>query len=240
MSTSHHPQMVYHFWMAAFAPEADRIVRQLRDEIIEGVRSPGSRLVERDLAAEMGVSRVPVRDALKALVAEGLATPRPRTWTMVREFSDADVDDLIEVRSALETLAFRLAAVRRTDAQLAQLGAQLDREHRAARIGDARAARRAGADFHETVVSMAANRLLSELFAGTRSRMRWLLGQHSELQLMADEHSALHRALVDRDLGGVALLAESHLVTSREAAQRHRHAEFSRDSSARAAVVPGE
>lgn len=224
--------MVYHFRVPGFAPEADRIVRQLQDEIIDGVRPPGSRLVERDLATEMGVSRVPVRDALKTLVTEGLATSRPRTWTTVREFSDADIDDLIEVRSALETLAFRLAAQRRTEQQLIRLREHLDLERRSARTGDGRTARRAGADFHETVVAMAGNSLLSELFTSTRSRMRWLLGQHSELGLMAQEHAALCQALVDRDVDRVALLAQSHLVTSRSAARRHRQAESSSTSQA--------
>lgn len=210
--------MVYHLAVPDFTPEADRVTRRLRDEIIDGVRPPGSRLVERDLAADMGVSRVPVRDALKALVTEGLATPRPRTWTTVREFTDADIEDLIEVRSALENMAFRLAAERRSDAQLAELAAQLAAEQAAAAAGDERTAHRAGADFHETVVEMAANRLLSELFAATRSRMRWLLGQHTELETMAAEHAELYRALAERDVSAVAELAEAHLVTSRRAA----------------------
>lgn len=70
-----------------FEPESERVTRQLRDEIIDGVREPGSKLVERELAAELGVSRLPVREALKALVTEGLVTPRPRTWAVVREFT---------------------------------------------------------------------------------------------------------------------------------------------------------
>ena len=214
--------MVYHFRVPDFTAEADRVTRRLRDEIIDGVRPPGARLVERDLAADMGVSRVPVRDALKALVTEGLVTPRPRTWTTVREFTDADIEDLIEVRSALENMAFRLAAERRTDAQLVELAAHLAAGQGAAGAGDERAAHRAGADFHETVVEMAANRLLSELFAVTRSRMRWLLGQHSELEAMAAEHADLYRALADRDVSAVGALAEAHLVTSRRAAHAHR------------------
>ena len=116
---------------AAFAPEAERVAAVLRDQIIDGARAPGSRLVERDLAAEMAVSRIPVRDALRVLVAEGLVTPRPRTWAVVRTFTAADIDELIEVRSALETLAFRRAAERGSADQLAELGAHLAAEQRA-------------------------------------------------------------------------------------------------------------
>jgi DNA-binding GntR family transcriptional regulator len=229
--------MVYHFWMTSdraagvadragleFESEADRVAHVLRDQIVDGARGPGDRLVERDIAAEMGVSRIPVRDALKTLVAEGLATPRPRTWAVVRTFTEADIDDLIEVRSALETLAFRRAAERGSADQLAALAGDLAAERQAAADGDARAARRAGADFHETVVAMAHNGLLTELFETTRSRMRWLLGQHSDLTTMVDEHAALYRALAVRDGDLAAALAEAHLVTSHRAVQAHRRA----------------
>lgn len=201
----------------AFASEADRVAHAVRDQIIDGTRAPGARLVERDIAAELAVSRIPVRDALKQLTAEGLVTPRPRTWAVVRTFTDADVEDLLEVRSAVETLTFRLAADRGSDEQLAVLREQLQEERVAAAAGDARRARAAGADFHETVVSMARNTVLSEWYATTRSRMRWLLGQHTALAEMAEEHAALYRALADHDSDRAGALAAAHLVTSRRA-----------------------
>jgi len=207
---------------ATFAPEAERVAAVLRDQIVDGERAPGSRLVERDLAAEMAVSRIPVRDALRVLVAEGLVTPRPRTWAVVRTFTTADIDELIEVRSALETLAFRLAAERGSADQLAELGGHLADEQRAVKEGDPQRARRAAADFHETVIAMAANRLLSELFVSTGSRIRWLLGQHSDMATMATEHAELYRALVERDAERAGTLAEAHLVTSRRAVFEHR------------------
>lgn len=205
-----------------FEPEADRVVRILRDQIIDGSRPPGSRLVERELAAEMGVSRIPVRDAIRQLAAEGLVAPRPRTWAVVRRFTAGDIEELIEVRSALEVLAFRLAAQRRSPDQLSELRQALLTEQRAASAGDVRTAREAGADFHELVVTMAGNRLLSELFASTRSRMRWLLAQHSELAPMAAEHEALYRAVAGGDGERAVALAEAHLVTSRRAALAER------------------
>ncbi|RXR26187.1 GntR family transcriptional regulator [Oerskovia turbata] len=207
-----------------FEPEADRVARIVREQIIDGDRAPGDRLVERDLAAELGVSRVPVRDALKVLIAEGLVTPRPRTWAVVRTFTDADVDDLIEVRSALETLTFRLAADRRTPDAVAALEAVLDREARAAREHDAKAAHRAGADFHELVATTAASPLLDEIGALTASRLRWLLGQHLDLQEMVDEHRALLAAIRAGDGQEAARLAVGHVQTSRDAARARRAA----------------
>ena len=145
-----------------FQPEAERVTEVLREQIIEGHRRPGSRLVERDIAEELGVSRVPVREALRNLVGEGLATPRPRTWAVVRDFTPADVEDLMEVRSALETLAIRLAAQRRTPAQVDRLNELVERARAAAERDDAVTARRAGADFHDELTVMADNAVLVE------------------------------------------------------------------------------
>ncbi|GAA2889649.1 GntR family transcriptional regulator [Streptomyces mexicanus] len=205
-----------------FMPESERVTRQLRDEILDGVRRPGSRLVERELAESLGVSRLPVREALKTLVSEGLVTPRPRTWAVVREFTASDVADLDEVRAALEPLAFRLAAQRHTRAGLEQLRAALDTELAAARAGDAVRARRAAADFHQTVTALAANELLTELERVLRSRLRWLLSQHDDLLGIAREHQTLYDAIAARDVDHIETLVRDHLATSRNAVIGHR------------------
>lgn len=203
-----------------YVSEAGRVARIVREQIVDGARPPGSRLVERDLATELGVSRVPVREALAVLAAEGLVTPRPRTWAVVRTFTPDDVEHLIEVRSALEPLTFRLAAERCTPEQVAVLAAALDRQEHAARTGDATGARRAAADFHEAAAATAANPVLDEIAGLTASRMRWLLGQHEDLAEMVAEHRALLDAIRDGDGERAANLAIRHLRTSREAAAR--------------------
>jgi DNA-binding GntR family transcriptional regulator len=208
--------------MMRFESESERVTRRLRDEILDGVRAPGDRLVERELAAELGVSRVPVRDALRALVGEGLVTPRPRSWAVVREFAASDVADLNEVRGAVEPLAFRLAAARRTRTGLDRLRTAVDAELTAARAGDAMRAHRAAADFHEIVTSLAANELLSELDRTMRSRMRWLLGQHRDLITIAEQHAELYAAIADRDVARVDALAAEHLATGQAMAREAR------------------
>jgi DNA-binding GntR family transcriptional regulator len=199
----------------AFEPESVRVVRRLRDEIVSGIRRPGDRLVEREIADELGVSRVPVRDALRTLTSEGLVTPRPRSWAIVREFTASDVADLNEVREALEGLTFRLAAQRRTREGLERLRGAVDAELAAARDGDAVAARRAAADFHEVVTSLAANDLLEEMERPLRSRMRWLLAQHEDLMTIAEQHEALYAAIADRDVDRIGELVTEHLATGR-------------------------
>ena len=203
--------------MSPDRPETERVAAALREQIIDGTRPPGSKLVERDLAAELGTSRVPVREALAVLVGEGLVTPRPRTWAVVRTFDDDDVRDLLLVRSAIETLAFRLAAERATADQLEALGAILAREERAAEQGRATQAHRAAGDFHDQVAAMAASPLLTEITGVTASRMRWMLGQHRDLAAMAREHRALLEAIAAGDAELAGRLAVEHLHTSAQA-----------------------
>lgn len=195
-------------------PESARVVRRLRDEILDGARAPGSRLVERDIAEALAVSRVPVRDALKALEAEGLVTLRPRTWAIVREFTPSDIADLNEVRSAVEVLTLRLVAQRHTREELARLRATVDAELAAAEAGDPVAARRAAADFHEVATELSGNLLLREWMQVIRSRMRWLMAQHDDLLHIAREHEALYDAIARRDVERVSELATNHLANT--------------------------
>ncbi|WP_067249549.1 GntR family transcriptional regulator [Microbacterium resistens] len=211
--------------------ESTRVASWLRDAILDGERAPGSRLIERDLAAEIGVSRVPVRDALKELDAEGLVELRPRTWAVVREFTDADMTDLDEVRGVLEPLAFRLAAERHRREGLERLHRCLTAEQRAARAGDDVLARRAAADFHEIVTDLSENDLLRAMMRSIRSRLRWALSQHSDVQHMGDEHLGLFDAVRLRDGDRAAELAAAHIASSRREREAHAAAVRTRAES---------
>ncbi len=202
--------------------ESDRITSAIRDEILDGIRPPGSRLIERDLAAEYEVSRIPVRDALKVLDAEGLVELRPRTWAVVRDLSDADLADLDEVRAVLEPLAFRLAAERHRRDGLDRLRRALDAEQAGAREDDPVSSRRSAADFHEIVTDLAENRLLQDMMRGVRSRLRWALSQHDDLHHMSNEHAGLFEAISARDGARAAELARRHVETSRAGRIAHR------------------
>jgi DNA-binding GntR family transcriptional regulator len=210
-------------------PEAVRVAARLRDEILDGVRAAGSKLVERDIASELGVSRVPVRDALKMLDTEGLVMLRPNTWAVVREFTPSDIADLHEVREGLESLSFRLAAQRHTREGLERLRSALLSEQTSAERGDVVAARRAAADFHELVIELAGNRLLSEVESTLSSRMRWLLGQHDDVAEVAQQHAELFDAIAMRDADRVVQLAVEHLTTSRWRQAQHQDAVRSSD-----------
>ncbi|RII42534.1 GntR family transcriptional regulator [Galactobacter valiniphilus] len=206
--------------------EAERAAATLRDQIVDGERLPGSRLVERDLAAELGVSRLPIREALRALTNEGLVTPRPRTWAVVREFSEQDIDDLQQVRAALEPLAFAGLAATRTAEDLKRLRAILARHAEAASRGDVAASHREAAAFHTVALELSPNGLVGEVGALLASRLRWMLSQHDDLLAVTDEHEELYAAIEAGDPERARALAEEHLVSSARRAEEHGRAAY--------------
>lgn len=204
---------------AAGELESVRVTRILRDDIILGRRLPGSRLVERDIAAELDVSRLPVREAIRALVGEGVVVARPRTWAVVREFTERDIQDFGEVREAIETLIFVFAAQRHTEEGIARLRSAYEREVVAAAADDAEAARIAAAEFHEIAAGLAGNEMLSELIGVFVTRLRWLFGQHDDLPAMAEEHRVILDAVIARDEDALRILIPRHLASGQVAAE---------------------
>lgn len=200
--------------------ESVRVTRILRDDIILGRRAPGSRLVERDIAAELNVSRLPVREAIRTLVGEGVVVARPRTWAVVREFTQRDIQDFGEVREAIETLIFVFAAQRHSAAGLARLRAAYEREHAAALAGDVEAARMAAGEFHEIAADLAGNEMLGELIGVFVTRLRWLFGQHDDLMAMAEEHRLILEAVAERDVETLEWLIPRHLANGQATAAR--------------------
>lgn len=107
--------------MDSYQPLRDVIFETLRKAIVSGDIKPGERLMEVSLANQMGVSRTPVREAIRRLEAEGLVTMTPRKGTHVSELSVKDIMDVLEVRTVLDKLATELAAKRMQPAQLKAL-----------------------------------------------------------------------------------------------------------------------
>ena len=125
------------------------VSEQIRGRILDGTLKPGERLVEDRLSAELGVSRVPVREALRGLSAEGLVRLLPRRGATVVEVTPADVAELVEVRALLEGLNARLAAQRHDPEIIALLRETLERGNEAARTAAPEELARLNAEFHE-------------------------------------------------------------------------------------------
>lgn len=200
--------------------ESARVARVLRDDIVMGRRPPGSRLVERDIATELKVSRLPVREAIRALVSEGIVISRPRTWAVVREYTLDDVRDFAEMRLMIETMLFVYAAERHDEEGLAQLLRVLETEEQAARDGDLTAAQTAAGTFHEYMAVLAGNDVLLELAGVFATRVRWIFGLYEDPVAMAAAHRELFSAIATRDVESVRGLLAEHLDAGREAAER--------------------
>jgi DNA-binding GntR family transcriptional regulator len=194
---------------------------RIRLQIIDGTLSPGSRLVERNLAAELGVSRVPVREALRDLVAEGYAIDRATRGIEVRGYPAAEVDELFEIRGALEALLLRHALDGLPAGGEAALRDCLLKAQAALDAGDSAAAVGANAHFHEVLADVAAGPMLRETLLGIRDRMRWLLRRHGNPAEIHAEHEQLLDAIVSAHTPGGRERAEAlfrqHLSTSRAA-----------------------
>lgn len=137
--------------LGAQKPLSDRVYEALRDAIIDGRLEPGQWLRQEALAQELGVSQMPIREALKRLVAEGLAERMPYRGVRVVEFSPGDIADMCTVRLILESLAVRFATPHLTAEQIAQLKQNL-REAATCTAPDQMARRRQLNDeFHLTI-----------------------------------------------------------------------------------------
>ncbi|WP_079576368.1 GntR family transcriptional regulator [Krasilnikoviella flava] len=200
--------------------------RSLRETAYETIKAriigldlhPGQRLVERDIAAELGVSRVPLREALQQLESEGLVILVPRQGALVAPFTREDVEQIFEVRESVEVLAFRLAALRRTTADLEAMATAVQAARHALDAHDDAATAAANAGFHAAVVQACGNALLRSMLAPLDARVRWLfhLTKQRDTREQCEEHAAMLAAIEARDAETVGALAQRHVASGRE------------------------
>ncbi|MFE6995908.1 GntR family transcriptional regulator [Microbacterium sp. NPDC057659] len=194
--------------------ESERVTRVLRDDIVLGRRLPNSRLVERDIAAELHVSRLPVREAIRRLNVEGIVLSRPRTWAVVRDFTAHDVRELGVVRIAIENAAFAVAAENWEADGLAGVVALLAEEEEAARSGDVVQTNLASGRFHRAVVELSGNQMINEVMRVFETRFRRAFGRNADLSAHIGAHHAIVEALAERDAARVCELNRAHLQSA--------------------------
>ena len=195
---------------------ADGAYEAIRGSIIRGDFGPGDRLVETRLAAEMGVSRAPVREALKRLVEEQLVVERPRYGTFVREFTDRDFADIYNLLGAMESLAARLIV--RGSVPLGPLRELVEEMGRAAKEGDFVGVVDAEVRFHEELCAVAGNRYLSSVFHSLSGLVRMALSlddaTYEDLADVATEHVPLLEALGSGEEARAVFAVQSHLCAT--------------------------
>ncbi len=202
------------------------VSEQIRGRILAGTLKPGERLVEDRLSAELGVSRVPVREALRGLSAEGLVTLLPRRGATVVEVTPESVAELVEVRALLEGLNAKLAAQRHDPEIIEQLKDTLARGNQAAKTGTAEELARLNAEFHERLTVASRNTVLSEVMRGLRERtsIAFAINGRARARDDWDEHAGVLAAVIAGDAELASLLANRH-VQNAAAAFARQHAE---------------
>jgi DNA-binding GntR family transcriptional regulator len=197
----------------------DEVVSRLRHMLVEGEIPPGMRVPERALCAAFGISRTPLREALKVLAAEGQVVLLPNRGARAAKLTSKDMRDLFEVCEGLEAIAGELACRRISDDDLRQLLRLHEemRQHFEAR--DLVPYYRCNRSIHETIVRASDNAVLVQLYDSVTARIRgaryvapmppdhWVLAMH--------EHDAIMNALMRRD--GIALshILQTHLRNKR-------------------------
>ncbi|SDG87448.1 transcriptional regulator, GntR family [Pseudonocardia oroxyli] len=196
----------------------DSTYAELRRRIVTLAYQPGERLVERDLAAELQVSRIPLREALQQLQSDGLVVLVPRQGAIVAPFTADDVRDLFDVRESLEVLAVRLAATRVAEPGLGRLREQMALAEAAIARGDDPETAAANSGFHRVLVDMAANPLLSAMMGPLAARTQWLfaLTHRRDLVLQCEEHHDIYAAVAGGEADLAARLMFEHVTSGRQ------------------------
>lgn len=190
----------------------------IRARIVSGEFPPGHRLKERDLSAELGISRIPIREAVRDLSTEGFVTLLPRRGAVVTELVPEVLDYIFEVRMALEVTECVLAAQRATDEEILLMRACVEAERDALDRGDNDAVHTANDEFHEVLVAMGHNPVLAQVMEPLRNRIHWLLRQNQDAEAICSEHAEIAEAIADRDVERARRLAQTHVETSRRVA----------------------
>ena len=186
---------------------------QIRGQILDGRLKPGERLVEDRLSAELGVSRVPVREALLGLSMEGLVRLAPNRGATVAEVTPELVAELVEVRTLLEALNARLAARRHDPEIVALLQDTLRRGNAAAQSGSPDRLARLNGEFHERLAEASRNSVLTDIMRSLRERTNLAFSINGASRARDDwkEHAGILAAVIDGDEELAALLASRHV-----------------------------
>lgn len=202
----------------AYKPLREIVSDALRQAIRDGILPPGERLMEIPLAEELGVSRTPIREAIRILEQEGLIVMIPRRGTYVADMSLKDVTEVFELRSILEELAAELAAERITNEEIEALEQHLVEIGNYMNENNLDKVVQADILFHEILYKASRNDRLVEMINNLREqtlRFRTLsMSQTGRLAKTWDEHRQLVEAISDRDVERARQIARIHMEES--------------------------
>lgn len=207
---------------------SDHVFRRIQAAIVRGEISPGSKISEPELARAYGISRGPLREAIRRLEGQRLLVRVPHAGARVVSLSPVELLELYEIRESLEGMACRLAAERMTEAQIDELRQVLDTHERdeAFKAGRGYYQQEGDFDFHYRIIQGSGNRTLSnllcnELYQLVRMyRIQFSATPNRPRQAFAEHHRILD-AIADRDGELAELLMRRHIAASKRNVERH-------------------
>ncbi|ACL74411.1 GntR family transcriptional regulator [Ruminiclostridium cellulolyticum] len=199
-----------------YKPLREVIFNSLREAIIIGELRPGERLMEVQLAEKMGVSRTPVREAIRKLELEGLVDMIPRKGAHVAELSIKDIMDVLEVRASLDGLATSLAAERITDDELkelkhinSQFANYIEKENLNGSI-------KKDAEFHDIIYRASRNDKLISIINNLREQVQRFrviyLKDYNNSKNLIKEHNDIYEAVSSRSMENARNIAKTHII----------------------------
>jgi DNA-binding GntR family transcriptional regulator len=222
------------------------VYETLRERIISGELAPGQSLVEAHLATELGISRSPIREALRQLGQDGLVVTMPNSMTKVSSMDEFDIDQIFEIRDLLESCLIAHAAVARTQLELDVCARVVGQMPEVAATEDIRRFADLDVQFHRLLWQMAKRPMVGEVLLPIADQARRYLNLssrtlHSEsrVTLMASysEHLAMFAAIRANDVAGAVSATRDHMSSSRKRILMHM--EHTKEGNAGAAETRG-
>lgn len=198
----------------------DEVAVRLRTMLVEGVIPPGAKLNERELAAQLSVSRTPLREAIRALAAEGLVDLLPNRGAVAVKLTTADILNTFELLAGLEALSGKLAAERATPAEIAEIRAMHYEMLACFTRRDLSNYYRLNARIHSAINAAASNPVLARTYASINARvqsLRFRTNQdEAKWKRAMQEHERMLEALSTRDGAALAAVLTTHLEHKRD------------------------
>ncbi len=199
----------------SYKPLRELVLDAIREAIINGNLKPRERLMEIQLAEELGVSRTPIREALRKLELEGFIVMIPRKGAYVADISFKDIADVYEIRAALEGLAAALAAERITDEELEEMERYLVGKAEAIANNDIEKLVDVDTKFHELIYQASRNERLSNIINNLREQIQRCritsLSVPGRMKESLQEHRAIVEAIQSRDTQLARQVAQDHI-----------------------------
>ena len=188
----------------------------LLEAILSKVLVPGERLLIDEIAGHFGISKIPVREAIKALETAGWLDARPRRGTYVRALSREELEEVFEMRRVLEPFGARMAAERRTEAHLAELRELMAAGNEAIRARDLPETARFNSRFHIVVAQACGNTLLAETLQSLQARIRryYAAIDWARRRKSFAEHREIYEAIRTRDGDRAARITTDHVANA--------------------------